>query len=270
MNSTDDNLYTSSELLHESGIHESGLAEAERRGLIERAGVADDTIALYDREALRRARHISALLQAGYAFDAIQRIVADVGFPWEKDRPSLRSRERVYLTVGELARRANLNVRTIKYWEERGIVTPQTRSEGGYRLYTLHYVLFCNLVRDLQNFGYNLDQIKEVSDLFRTFFQLHTDLGALPASDAGEQLETMQEKIGELFRRTAELKEGIERWEGLLNLKRSQVATMQKTVEKLLGDRDAPEDSDERDTDESEEGLAPITDDGARAPSSHA
>ena len=39
------------------------------------------------------------------------------------------------LTVGELARRTGLTVRTLHHWDELGLLTPAERSGAGYRLY---------------------------------------------------------------------------------------------------------------------------------------
>ena len=38
-------------------------------------------------------------------------------------------------TIGQLADRTGLAVRTIRFWSDAGLVTPAGRSAGGYRLY---------------------------------------------------------------------------------------------------------------------------------------
>jgi DNA-binding transcriptional MerR regulator len=242
-------LIAKDELLKLSELSESALEACESRGLLQSSGVADDTIPLYDGNALRRAGHLKSLLDMGYGFDQLQRISADIGFPGATERTSTTRGKRAFLTIGELGRRTKLNARTIKYWEERGIIKPESRSDGGYRLYSLHDVLFCKLVRDLQNFGYPLDEIKEVSDLFRIFYQLKSDIRALPAPEARDWLRTMLEKIDQLFAHTAQLREGIERWEKLLNQQQTRVHMMQAEVadfltessgESTLQDMDSP------------------------------
>jgi DNA-binding transcriptional MerR regulator len=40
------------------------------------------------------------------------------------------------LQIGEVARRTRLSIRTIRHWEEMGLVTPSARSSGGFRLYS--------------------------------------------------------------------------------------------------------------------------------------
>ncbi|HEX6452018.1 MAG TPA: MerR family transcriptional regulator [Trebonia sp.] len=39
------------------------------------------------------------------------------------------------LTIGQLARRTGLPVRTIRYWSDIGAAPPAGRSDGGHRLY---------------------------------------------------------------------------------------------------------------------------------------
>ena len=43
--------------------------------------------------------------------------------------------------VGELARRTGLSVRTLRYYDEIGLLAPSRRSEGGHRLYTAEDVV---------------------------------------------------------------------------------------------------------------------------------
>ena len=41
-----------------------------------------------------------------------------------------------YLTVGNLADKIGVSPRTIKHWEDKGIIEPDMRSDGGFRLYS--------------------------------------------------------------------------------------------------------------------------------------
>ena len=41
-----------------------------------------------------------------------------------------------YYTSGEFARKANVTIRTIRYYDKQGILKPSQVSEAGYRLYT--------------------------------------------------------------------------------------------------------------------------------------
>ncbi|MFF8384665.1 helix-turn-helix domain-containing protein [Streptomyces kanasensis] len=66
------------------------------------------------------------------------------------------------LTIGELARRTGLPVRTIRFWSDNGVVEPTDRSTGGYRLYDPDAVARLDLVRTLRELGLDLDTVRRV------------------------------------------------------------------------------------------------------------
>jgi DNA-binding transcriptional MerR regulator len=66
------------------------------------------------------------------------------------------------LTIGELARATGLTVRTIRYWSDEGVLTPVTRSTGGYRLYDAGSVARLELIRTLRELGLGLDDVRRV------------------------------------------------------------------------------------------------------------
>ncbi|MBO1336415.1 MerR family transcriptional regulator [Streptomyces sp. VRA16 Mangrove soil] len=66
------------------------------------------------------------------------------------------------LTIGRLARRTGLSVRTIRYWSDEGVLHPVTRSDGGYRLYDAESVARLELIRTLRELGLGLDDVRTV------------------------------------------------------------------------------------------------------------
>ncbi|MEV3858070.1 MerR family transcriptional regulator [Streptomyces sp. NPDC050095] len=66
------------------------------------------------------------------------------------------------LTIGQLARRTGLTVRTIRYWSDEGVLHPVTRSGGGYRLYDAESVARLELIRTLRELGFGLDDVRKV------------------------------------------------------------------------------------------------------------
>ncbi|ARX81121.1 MerR family transcriptional regulator [Streptomyces alboflavus] len=71
------------------------------------------------------------------------------------------SNEALY-SIGELARRTGLTVKTIRFYSDRGIVEPTDRSPGGYRRYGTEAVARLDLVRTLRDLGLDLDTIRKV------------------------------------------------------------------------------------------------------------
>ncbi|MDT9701031.1 MerR family transcriptional regulator [Streptomyces sp. P17] len=65
-------------------------------------------------------------------------------------------------TIGELARSTGLTVRTIRYWSDEGVLTPVTRSAGGYRLYDAESAARLELIRTLRELGLGLDDVRKV------------------------------------------------------------------------------------------------------------
>ncbi|WP_344243678.1 MerR family transcriptional regulator [Actinocorallia libanotica] len=67
-------------------------------------------------------------------------------------------------TIGELARRTGLAVKTIRFYSDSGVVPPTDRSPAGYRLYDLDALVRLDLVRTLRELGFDLAAIRRVLD----------------------------------------------------------------------------------------------------------
>ncbi|MFE5918269.1 MerR family transcriptional regulator [Streptomyces sp. NPDC002285] len=67
-------------------------------------------------------------------------------------------------SIGELARRTGLAVKTIRFYSDRGIVVPAERTLSGYRRYGPDAVARLALVRTLRDLGLGLDAIRKVVD----------------------------------------------------------------------------------------------------------
>ncbi len=64
--------------------------------------------------------------------------------------------------IGEIAEIVGLSLRTIRYYEEIGLVTPSGRTEGGFRLYTDNDVDRLRLVKALKPLGMSLETMCEL------------------------------------------------------------------------------------------------------------
>ncbi|HYN92891.1 MAG TPA: MerR family transcriptional regulator [Pilimelia sp.] len=67
-------------------------------------------------------------------------------------------------SIGALARRTGMSVRTIRFWSDAGVVPPTGRSAGGYRLYDAEAVARLDLVRTLRALGLDLATVRRVLD----------------------------------------------------------------------------------------------------------
>ena len=219
----DQDILTSPDLARKAGIPEETIAGWVKAKLLRPAGFTDDRTPLFPPGSLDRVAHIRKLADLGYGLEEIQKIVKKVGLPQDKSGRKESPEKDRFLTVGNLAERSGVSPRTIKHWEDKGIIEPDMRTEGGFRLYSGTYVLICELIRDLQLFGYTLEEIKTLSDDVRTLMAIQDDPEAFSKTEVETKLEAMLEAIQALFGKMGQLTKGIERWEDLLKKKRKDI-----------------------------------------------
>ena len=66
------------------------------------------------------------------------------------------------MQIGEVAERIGLSLRTIRYYEEVGLITPSARTQGGFRLYTERDAVRLQLVKDMKPLGFSLDEMRDL------------------------------------------------------------------------------------------------------------
>src|ERR1700678_3745215 len=65
--------------------------------------------------------------------------------------------------IGEVAKLTGVTTRTLRYWEELGLLRPASRTDGGERLYTPADLRRVTRIRDLQELlGFSLEEVKAV------------------------------------------------------------------------------------------------------------
>ncbi|MDT0275108.1 MerR family transcriptional regulator [Blastococcus goldschmidtiae] len=67
--------------------------------------------------------------------------------------------------IGQVAERTGLSLRTIRFYEENGLVIPTARSEGGFRLYSEHDVSRLEVIKRMKPLGFTLDEMQELLTL---------------------------------------------------------------------------------------------------------
>ncbi|WP_461202112.1 MerR family transcriptional regulator [Anoxybacillus sp. TBDG-1] len=70
-----------------------------------------------------------------------------------------------YYTISQLAEKFDISTRTIRYYEERGLISP-IRTESGQRLYTKKDRAVLKLILRGKRFGFSLEEIHEMISLF--------------------------------------------------------------------------------------------------------
>lgn len=66
------------------------------------------------------------------------------------------------MKIGEVADRLGLSLRSIRYYEEAGLVTPASRTSGGFRLYCELDVQRLLLIMQMKPLGFTLEQMRQV------------------------------------------------------------------------------------------------------------
>ncbi len=94
------------------------------------------------------------------------------------------------LTTGEMARRSSNTLRTVRFYEEEGILRPVRRTDGGHRLFDRPELERLMLVTDMRSAGLSLDEIKGILEVKR---------GAACGSDAAKRATAiLAQRIDEL------------------------------------------------------------------------
>ena len=69
------------------------------------------------------------------------------------------------LQIGQVAERTGLSLRTIRFYEENGLVRPTSRSDGGFRLYSEDDVARLEVIKRMKPLGFRLEEMQELLTL---------------------------------------------------------------------------------------------------------
>lgn len=98
------------------------------------------------------------------------------------------------MTIGLLARQAGCSVPTVRYYEEIGLLPRAMRRDGGHRVYVDTDLRRLTFIRRCRDFGFSIDQVKEIVMLAGTREQDCTAARDL----AAQQLDNVRHKLNEL------------------------------------------------------------------------
>lgn len=108
------------------------------------------------------------------------------------------------LTTGDMARLSQNTLRTVRFYEESGLLRPLQRTDGGHRLFARSELTRLRFVSDLRAAGLPLELIRRILDA-----KQHGSCGAEAARDVlGEldrQIQSMSDQVALLRRVLTEL-----------------------------------------------------------------
>lgn len=70
------------------------------------------------------------------------------------------------MNISDVAKKTGLTSKAIRFYEEKGLVTPPLRGDNGYRSYTAQHLNELTLLRQARQVGFNLEECGELVTLF--------------------------------------------------------------------------------------------------------
>jgi MerR family transcriptional regulator, repressor of the yfmOP operon len=133
------------------------------------------------------------------------------------------------IRVGEVAERLEVSPRTIKYYEEIGLVEPEERSAGGFRLYGGREIERLERILKMKSIGYSLAAIRELLSV-RDRAQEADRVMVLRTAT-----EHLREREREASGRVLKIREDLERAESLREELERDIALCERRIRELGG-----------------------------------
>lgn len=105
------------------------------------------------------------------------------------------------MKIGDLAQKAGVTLRTVRYYHELGLLIPSERSSGNFRLYEESALEVIKLIGNLKNLGFSLKQIQE--------------LLATPSNDEKDRLERIKKTKRVLLAEKQKVEEMLQHYQEL-------------------------------------------------------
>jgi DNA-binding transcriptional MerR regulator len=106
------------------------------------------------------------------------------------------------MQIGQLARASGTSAKTIRFYEETGVLPPAQRAENDYRLYGADDIRRLRFIRNARSLDFSLEDLKEVLAL--------RDQGEAPCRYVVQLLEEKFGEIGDRIRQLQELQQELQ------------------------------------------------------------
>ncbi|MDX5628143.1 MULTISPECIES: Cu(I)-responsive transcriptional regulator [unclassified Brenneria] len=110
------------------------------------------------------------------------------------------------MNISDVAKKTGLTSKTIRFYEEKGVLTAPLRSENGYRSYNAHHIEELTLLRQARQVGFTLDECRELVALFNDPLRRSADVKARTMQKVTE-IEAHIEELKAMRRRLLALAE---------------------------------------------------------------
>ena len=124
--------------------------------------------------------------------------------------------QETFTSIGEIAKKLDMSQRTIRYYEEIGLLNSIKRVEGGHRIYTEADFRRLKLIKRLKIMGMTLSEMQELEAMWTIEKSNDKVLGRL--------LELLNNQLRRLDDRIADL-----------NILRNEIVEYQKRIKSKIG-----------------------------------
>ncbi|MGF1716949.1 Cu(I)-responsive transcriptional regulator [Photobacterium chitinilyticum] len=105
------------------------------------------------------------------------------------------------MNISDVAKQTGLTAKTIRFYEDKGIITAPSRASNGYRRYSQNNINELQLIRRSRLVGFTLDECRDLLDFSRDPQRRSADVKA----KAEKKLTDIDDKIAELIEMKATL-----------------------------------------------------------------
>ncbi|ATZ93613.1 MULTISPECIES: Cu(I)-responsive transcriptional regulator [Dickeya] len=98
------------------------------------------------------------------------------------------------MNISDVAKKTGLTSKTIRFYEEKGLMTAPLRCENGYRSYDLHHIEELTLLRQARQVGFTLEECRELVTLFNDPLRHSADVKARTL----QKVDDIEQQIEEL------------------------------------------------------------------------
>lgn len=114
------------------------------------------------------------------------------------------------MNIGTVAEQAGVPAKTIRYYEDIGLIRKAERLPNGYRAYSEHEMRELNFIKRARDLGFSVEEVRDLLDLWRNRRRTSSAVKALVT----RHLEVLEHKIGELESMRRSLAHLVERCRG--------------------------------------------------------
>ncbi|MBM2827100.1 MAG: MerR family transcriptional regulator [Dehalococcoidia bacterium] len=141
------------------------------------------------------------------------------------------------MQIGEVAGRTGLTQRTLRFYEEKGLLKPPTRMDGGFRIYSEEDVQRIeHIVQLKQVLGFTLDDIREVLEAEDSISEFKAQFKALNTLSKQEDalhrvIRIAEAQISLVYKKREQLDEIKSYWQQKLERYHSRLQELEESAE---------------------------------------